>query len=227
MLDELTEGKLLLIDKPLEWTSFDVVNKVRWNIRDTFKLKKFKVGHAGTLDPKATGLLLLCTGKATKKIIGYQGLDKTYTGTFKLGATTASYDTEKEENETFEIGHITEEMIHDATHNFLGETDQIPPIFSAIKKDGKKLYKLARRGVEVEIEPRKVHIKKFKITNIALPFIQFEVKCSKGTYIRSLAHDFGKALNSGAYLTELRRTAIGDYKIENADNNCLEKTFYL
>lgn len=208
-------GETLLVDKPLHWTSFDVVNKLRYNI--TKKVgQKLKVGHAGTLDPLATGLLIICTGKLTKQIDLFQAQEKEYTGTFKLGETTPSYDAETEVNLTLPTEHITKEAIQQATQSFLGNILQVPPIFSAIKVEGKTLYKQARKGVEIEIAPRPVEIKLFEITQIEMPFVSFRVVCSKGTYIRSLAHDFGKALASGAYLTTLRRTRSGDFKIEDA-----------
>lgn len=225
-LEELTEGKIFIIDKPLDWTSFDVVNKIRWNIRKTFGLKKFKVGHAGTLDPKATGVLVICVGKFTKRIQTFQNESKAYTGTFKLGVTTESYDTEKEETEFFETSHITEENIEKITEQFKGKLIQYPPIHSAIKVNGRKLYEMARKGEEVKPKPREVFIEEFKITKIHMPFIDFEVKCSKGTYIRSLANDFGKALNSGAYLFGLRRIESGDFIIEQADNSPLDIGFF-
>lgn len=224
--EEIQQGKVFLIDKPLDWTSFDVVNKIRWNIRKSYNLKKIKVGHAGTLDPKATGLLIICTGKFTKKIDEIQAKSKVYTGTFKLGVTTPTYDTESEENAQFPTIHITEELIQEITKQFIGDIEQLPPAHSAVKVDGKRLYELARAGKEVELKPRRISIYDFKITKIKMPFVEFEVHCGKGTYIRSLAHDFGKALNSGAYLTELRRTKIGDFSVENADNSPLEKAFF-
>lgn len=213
---EYLDGKVLLIDKPLQWTSFQAVNKIRWHIKKKFGLKKIKVGHAGTLDPLATGLLILCVGKETKNISTYQGQIKEYTGTFTLGATTPSYDLETEIDQTFPIDHITEELLNEITHQFLGEIDQKPPIFSAIKKDGKRLYELARKGQTTEISARKVTIFEFEMTKIDLPKVEFRVVCSKGTYIRSLAHDFGQALNSGAHLSVLRRTKIGDFSVSNA-----------
>jgi tRNA pseudouridine55 synthase len=215
-VEDYKNGHLLLIDKPLTWTSFQVVNKLRWQIRQRFDIKKIKVGHAGTLDPLATGLLILCTGKFTKKIETYQAQEKEYTGTITVGGTTPSYDLETEINETFPTGHISTELIHKTTTQFLGEIDQKPPIFSAIKKDGKRLYELARAGETTEINTRKITIFKFEITNIDLPNIDFRVVCSKGTYIRSLAYDFGKALNSGAHLSALRRTKIGDFSVDDA-----------
>lgn len=211
-------GQVLLIDKPLEWTSFQVVNKLRWHIRKRFDIKKIKVGHAGTLDPLATGLLIICTGKQTKSIETYQGQIKEYTGTITIGATTPSYDLETEINETFPVDHITTDQIHNTTQQFIGEIDQKPPIFSAIKKDGKRLYELARQGKTTEIKARKITISTFEITNIEGNNLDFRVVCSKGTYIRSLAHDFGIALNSGAHLTKLRRTKIGDFSVENAQS---------
>tara|TARA_B110000208_G_scaffold17742_1_gene21391 strand:- start:8396 stop:9088 length:693 start_codon:yes stop_codon:yes gene_type:complete len=209
-------GQVLLIDKPLEWTSFQAVNKIRWHIKQRFQIKKIKVGHAGTLDPLATGLLIICTGKQTKEIHIYQGQEKEYTGTFTIGATTPSYDLETEIDNTFPTEHITQKLIHETTQQFLGEIDQKPPIFSAIKKEGKRLYELARKGETTEIKSRKVTIDEFEITNINLPNIDFRVVCSKGTYIRSLAYDFGKALGSGGHLSALRRTKIGAFSVENA-----------
>ncbi len=213
---EFLDGQVLLIDKPLEWTSFQVVNKVRWLIKKQRGLKKIKVGHAGTLDPLATGLLILCTGKFTKKIEQYQAQEKEYTGTIYLGATTPSYDLETEIDQHFDISGITIEQIHQATQNFIGQIEQVPPLFSAIKKDGKRLYELARKGETTEIKSRTITISEFEITRIELPKIEFRVVCSKGTYIRSLAHDFGKALNNGAHLSALRRTRIGDHRVTDA-----------
>ena len=210
--EDFKNGQVLLIDKPLNWTSFQVVNKLRWHIRQKFGIKKIKVGHAGTLDPLATGLLIICTGKFTKKINEYQGQIKEYTGEFTLGTTTPSYDLETEVNETFPILHITKELIEHTAKQFVGEIDQIPPIFSALKKDGKRLYELARAGETTEIKSRKINIAEFEITKIDLPKVNFRVVCSKGTYIRSLAYDYGKSLNSGAHLSKLRRTKIGDFK---------------
>jgi tRNA pseudouridine55 synthase len=192
------------------------VNKLKYILKRKYDLpKKFKIGHAGTLDPLATGLLIVCTGKFTKKITEIQGQAKEYTGTFTVGATTPSYDLETEINETFPTEHITEALIRETTKQFVGEIDQKPPVFSAIKKDGIRLYEHARAGEEVEILSRKITIHEFEITRIALPEVNFRVKCSKGTYIRSLAYDFGMALNSGGYLSALRRTKIGDYSVEN------------
>ena len=210
------DGQVLLIDKPLHWTSFQAVNKLKWLLKSKFDLKKFKIGHAGTLDPLATGLLIVCTGKFTKRITEIQGQTKEYTGTFFVGATTPSIDLETEIDQTFSISHLNDEKIFEATKQFLGEIDQQPPIYSAIKKDGKRLYEHARAGETVEIAFRKTTIYEFEITRIALPEIDFRVQCSKGTYIRSLAFDFGKALDSGAHLTALRRTKIGEYDVDNA-----------
>lgn len=214
--EDFLEGQVVLIDKPLHWSSFQAVNKVKWSLKKHLGLKKIKVGHAGTLDPLASGLLIICTGKFTKRIAELQGMEKEYTGTFHLGATTPSYDLETEVNTTFPTSHIDEELIHKTVEQFLGEIDQKPPVFSAIKKDGKRLYEHARKGEEVEIAARKTTIHEFEITRIALPEVDFRVVCSKGTYIRSLAHDFGIAMQSGAHLTALRRTKIGAFDVDNA-----------
>ncbi|WP_439151098.1 tRNA pseudouridine(55) synthase TruB [Winogradskyella sp.] len=214
--EDYKNGQVLLIDKPLNWTSFQAVNKLRWSIRQAFNIKKIKVGHAGTLDPLATGLLVICTGKMTKQINTFQGQEKEYTGTFSLGSTTPSYDLETEIDKTYPTEHITNDLIREATKGFIGTIDQFPPIFSAIKKEGKRLYEFARAGEAVEIKSRKVEITEFEIIQIKDFNIRFRVVCSKGTYIRSLAHDFGIALNSGAHLSELRRTRIGEFKVENA-----------
>ncbi|MCX2718233.1 tRNA pseudouridine(55) synthase TruB [Lentiprolixibacter aurantiacus] len=211
--DEFLEGQVLLIDKPLEWSSFQAVNAVRWAISKRFKIKKIKVGHAGTLDPLATGLLLICTGKYTKKIAELQGLNKEYTGTITLGARTPSYDLETEISEEFPTSHIDEQLLLETAKSFVGTILQAPPVFSAVKKKGKRLYEYARQGKEVEVTAREVTIHEFEITRIEMPEIRFRVVCGKGTYIRSLAHDFGKALKSGAYLSELRRTKIGDFNV--------------
>lgn len=214
--EQFQEGQILLIDKPLTWSSFQAVNKIKYALIKNLDLpKKFKIGHAGTLDPLASGLLIICTGKFTKRIPELQGQIKEYTGTITLGATTPSYDLETETDQTFPIDHITEERINQARLQFIGIIDQFPPIFSALKKDGKRLYEHARAGEEVEIQSRKVEITEFEITRIALPEIDFRVVCSKGTYIRSLAFDFGKALDSGGHLTALRRTKIGDFSVDN------------
>lgn len=215
--DNYLNGQVLLIDKPLNWTSFQAVNKLKYALINKVGLpKKFKIGHAGTLDPLATGLLLVCTGKYTKKISELQGQAKEYTGTFFIGATTPSYDLETEVDATFDISHINEKLVLETVKQFLGEIDQKPPIYSAIKKDGVRLYEHARAGKEVEILFRKTTIHEFEITRINLPEIDFRVTCSKGTYIRSLAFDFGKAMNSGSHLTALRRTKIGDFNVEYA-----------
>lgn len=215
-LEEFKNGKVLLIDKPLEWTSFQAVNKLRWHIKKRFNIKKIKVGHAGTLDPLATGLLIICTGKQTKNIETYQGQIKEYTGTITFGATTPSYDLETEIDQEYPTAHLTEAMLHEATQQFLGVIAQKPPIFSAIKKDGKRLYELARAGKTTEIKARSIEIQTFELTSINLPEVNFRVVCSKGTYIRSLAHDFGQALQSGAHLSALRRTKIGDFSVDDA-----------
>lgn len=215
-VQDYLDGELLLIDKPLEWTSFQVVNKLRWHLRQTFNLKKIKVGHAGTLDPLATGLLIICTGKMTKQIATFQAQTKTYTGSIELGSTTPSYDLETAKNKHFPIAHITPDLIHKTTEKFMGEIEQFPPVFSALKKGGKRLYEFARAGEEVKIDSRKVHIQEFKILAIKDTQLSFSVRCSKGTYIRSLAHDFGKALESGAHLTALRRSKIGAFSVDNA-----------
>lgn len=214
--EDYLSGEVLLIDKPLHWTSFQVVNKLRWEIRRAFNIKKIKVGHAGTLDPLATGLLVLCTGKMTKQIDTFQAQIKEYTGTFVLGSTTPSFDLETEIDQNYPTEHITEALIKTTTSQFIGDIEQVPPVFSAIKKDGKRLYEFARAGEAVEIKSRNVYISEFEITNIDGLNIDFRVVCSKGTYIRSLANDFGNALNSGAHLSALRRTKIGDFNVDNA-----------
>ncbi|TFG73890.1 MAG: tRNA pseudouridine(55) synthase TruB [Flavobacteriales bacterium] len=214
--DDFLEGQVLLIDKPLGWTSFQAVNKIKWAIRKKFSLKKIKIGHAGTLDPLATGLLLICTGKFTKGIERLQGEEKEYTGTITLGTTTPSYDLETPVDATYPINHITTALIQATALSFIGEIEQRPPVYSALKKDGKRLYEYARKGQEVTIKKRKITITAFDITQIAIPEIKFRVSCSKGTYIRSLAHDFGIALQSGGHLSALRRTKIGDYNVNKA-----------
>lgn len=212
------EGSTLLINKPLNWTSFDVVKKVRNILKNHYQIKKIKVGHAGTLDPLADGLLILCTGKWTKKIEEFQNQEKEYTGTFVLGATTPSYDLETEINQTFNLSSLTEEQIRSNRNLFIGDIEQAPPIFSALKKDGVRLYEYARKGVEIEVKKRNVNISTFEISRIELPEIDFKIRCSKGTYIRSIAHDFGKSLDNGAYLSKLRRTKIGKFNLEDAVN---------
>jgi len=211
-LQHFLDGQVLLFDKPLRWTSFDIVKKVR------ILTKVSKVGHAGTLDPLATGLLIICTGKFTKKINEYMGMEKEYTGTFTLGSTTPTYDLEKEPENFKDTAHLTEAMIHAATAQFTGDILQMPPQHSAIKKDGKRLYESARLGIEVKVDPRPVTIKEFIITKIEMPVVHFKVVCSTGTYIRSLANDFGAALGVGGYMSSLCRTRIGNFKVEDAYN---------
>lgn len=209
------EGEVLLVDKPLHWTSFDVVNKLRYSISRKAG-KRMKVGHAGTLDPLATGLLIICAGKMTKRIDEFTGMDKEYTGTFMLGATTPTYDSETQPDELFPTSHITEDQLNAVKEKFIGPLQQIPPVYSAIKVDGKVAYNQARKGKEIELKPRSVCIHEFELTRIELPEIDFKVTCSKGTYIRSLAFDYGKALESGAYLKALTRTRIGNFKLADA-----------
>ena len=211
---DLENGKIILIDKPLDWTSFDVVNKIKFAIKK--KYGNIKIGHAGTLDPKATGLLILCTGKKTKEIESIQNADKVYTGTFFLGATTECYDAERPVNQTFDLSGITHAMLIQNANSFLGTQEQYPPAHSAVKINGKRAYELARAGKEVNIKSKIITLKKFDLTKIELPTIDFYVECTKGTYIRSLAHDFGKKLQNGAYLYALRRTKIGNYTIDDA-----------
>ncbi|MFN8308444.1 MAG: tRNA pseudouridine(55) synthase TruB [Chitinophagales bacterium] len=211
---DFAAGEVLLVNKPLGWTSFDVVNKIRFALKPAYG--KLKVGHAGTLDPLATGLLLICTGKKTREAESLQAQQKEYTGTMILGATTPTYDSEMEPDAHFEIGHITEPMILKTASSFLGETEQMPPQFSALKVDGKVAYEQARKGKEIALKPRPITIEKFEITKVEWPQVEFRVVCSKGTYIRSLAFDFGRKLNSGAYLGALCRTASGNYRLEDA-----------
>lgn len=212
----IKEGELILIDKELNWTSFDVVNKIRYAIKKKFDIKKIKVGHAGTLDPLATGLLIICCGKMTKSINNFSAMNKTYSGKITIGSTTPSYDLETKPNVHYPIDHINEKLILKTAKKFVGKIFQTPPMFSAIKKDGVRLYNLARQGKEIKIDKREVLIDSFEITSFNLPEISFNVTCSKGTYIRSLAHDFGKKLNSGAHLSELRRIKIGDYSVKDS-----------
>lgn len=207
---DFANGEILLVDKDLDWSSFQAVKKIKY----LFKIKK--IGHGGTLDPLATGLLVMGTGKKTKELEGIIGSEKVYTGTITLGNSTPSYDLETEFDETFETSHITEELIHQTAKKFIGEQLQYPPIFSAVKVDGKRAYKAARAGEEIKINPRTVNIFSFEITNIDMPNLDFEVHVSKGTYIRSLAHDFGKAMNSGSHLSKLRRTKVGNFSVEDA-----------
>ena len=223
---DFLDGQIILLDKPLDWTSFQAVNKLKYKLKNEFNLpKKFKIGHAGTLDPRATGLLIVCTGKFTKKIQEIQDAPKEYLTEVKIGVQTESYDTEKPEILQQDYSHISEEFILETLQKFVGEIDQKPPVFSAIKIDGNRAYDLARKGQEVEMKSRKTTIHYLNNIEIELPFVRFTVGCSKGTYIRSLAHDIGKALGVGAYLTNLRRTKIGDYSVENASAEILENEF--
>ncbi|MGM0478191.1 MAG: tRNA pseudouridine(55) synthase TruB [Bacteroidota bacterium] len=210
------QGEVILVDKPLHWTSFDVVNKLRWKLKKKYGIKRFKVGHAGTLDPLATGLLLICTGKKTKVSQQLTGEDKTYTGTILLGKTTPSYDLETEFDTESATDALTEEQIRAAAEQFKGVQQQTPPIFSAKKVKGKRAYTSAREGKKVVLEPNNIHIHSFEINTERFPEIDFKVKCSKGTYLRSLAHDFGQYLGVGGTLVALRRTASGDFRIEDA-----------
>ena len=214
--DDIRDGKMLLVDKPLTWTSFDVVKYIRKLLVSKFKIKRIKVGHAGTLDPLATGLLIICIGKQTKQISVYQNLGKTYTGKFKLGETTPSYDAETEVNQTFNYNHIREIDIVNLSQKFTGKLMQKPPIFSALKKNGKRMYEYARENKKIEIQEREINIYEFEIIKFTDPYIEFKITCSKGTYIRSIANDFGKKLNSGSYLSELRRINIGEFSVLNA-----------
>ena len=209
-------GEMNLIDKELNWTSFDVISKLRNSIKKKLNIKKIKVGHAGTLDPLATGLLIICTGKMTKRINEFSGLNKTYVGKMTIGSTTPSYDLETKPNVYYPTEHINKNLIIETAKKFVGKIDQKPPVFSAIKKDGVRLYKLARKGLKVEVEKREIIIHDFLISSINFPEVEFSLTCSKGTYIRSLAHDFGKELGSGAHLSELRRSSIGDYSVDNS-----------
>lgn len=224
-LSQIQDGQVFLVDKPLDWTSFQAVNKIKFKLKKEFNLKKIKVGHAGTLDPKATGLLIVCTGKATKKIQEIQDAPKEYWAEIKIGVQTESYDTEKPEILAQDYSQITEKYIWETLGKFIGEINQKPPVFSALKIEGKRAYNLAREGVEIEMKSRKTTIHYIKNIEINLPFINFIVGCSKGTYIRSLAHDIGQSLGVGAYLTQLKRTKIGDYSIENASNHFLDNEF--
>ncbi len=224
--ENFLEGQVILLDKPLDWTSFQAVNKLKYKLKREFNLpKKFKIGHAGTLDPRATGLLIVCTGKFTKKIPEIQDAPKEYFTEIKIGVQTESYDTEKPEILHQDFSHITEEKIHETLQKFLGEIDQKPPIFSAIKIDGNRAYDLARKGEDIEMKSRKTTILYIESIEMDLPFVRFTVGCSKGTYIRSLAHDIGQELGVGAYLTNLRRTRIGEYSVENAQSEFLENDF--
>jgi len=213
---DFQRGEMILIDKELNWTSFDVVSKLRNSIKKKLNIKKIKVGHAGTLDPLATGLLIICTGKMTKRINEFAGLNKTYIGKITIGSTTPSYDLETKPNVYYPTEHINKNLIIETAKKFVGKIDQKPPVFSAVKKDGVRLYKLARKGLKVEVEKREIIIHDFLISSINFPEVEFSLTCSKGTYIRSLAHDFGKELGSGAHLSELRRSSIGDYSVDNS-----------
>lgn len=214
--EELFEGTVLLIDKPLNWTSFDAVSKIKSLLKHKCGIKKIKIGHAGTLDPLATGLLIICIGKETKSIEKYQAFEKEYSGSFFLGATTPSFDLETKVDKTFPIEHISQELIIKAAESFVGEQDQMPPIFSAKKVDGKRAYDLARKGKVPQVKPKKVQIHQFTIVDVSLPEVTFNIVCSKGTYIRSIASDFGEKLNSGAYLKSLRRERIGEFNVKDA-----------
>lgn len=210
------QGGFILLNKPYTWTSFQATKKVQYILKRHFGLKKIKIGHAGTLDPLATGLLVLCVGKYTKRIEEFQAQEKEYTGTIHLGATTPSYDLETEIDNTYPVEHINENLIYETAKSFIGEQSQIPPIFSALKINGVRAYTKAREGKEVEIKERTIHIYDFEITDIRFPEVDFRIRCSKGTYIRSIARDFGAKLNSGAYLSALCRTKIGDFKLSEA-----------
>ena len=214
--NSIEEGEVFLIDKPLNYTSFQVVKKLRNILKNKFNLNKLKVGHAGTLDPLATGLLIICTGRMTKQIPDFQNLYKEYVGTMSIGSTTPSYDLETKIDKTFSTDHINENLLNKIKDNFIGTIDQVPPIFSAVKKNGKRLYEYAREGKKIDIESKKITINKFDLKRICIPQIDFEVNCSKGTYIRSLINDFGKELNSGAHLISLRRTKIGSFSINSS-----------
>jgi tRNA pseudouridine55 synthase len=216
MFENAEEGEVILIDKPYEWTSFDVVNKIRTHFKYRRGIKKIKIGHAGTLDPLATGLLILCTGKFTKKIDEYQALEKEYTGTLFLGATTPSSDMETEADTFFPVAHISPKDIFNVAATFIGKSMQIPPSFSAKKIKGERAYEIARRGDFVEIPAKEINITEFEITRIEIPYVDFRIVCSKGTYIRAIASDLGIKLKSGAYLSALRRTRIGLFKVEDA-----------
>jgi tRNA pseudouridine55 synthase len=226
METRLQEGEVFLVNKPYKWTSFDVVNNLRAFLKNNCNIPKIKMGHAGTLDPLATGLLIICTGKFTKKIDDFQGLEKEYTGTFRLGATTPCFDLEKEIDQLYPWEHITNEMIQAAVQELSGTYDQMPPVFSAKKVNGRRAYKYARKNKEVELQPRTITISAFETTRIEMPDIDFRVICSKGTYIRALARDLGTKLDSGAHLTALCRTRIGPYHLRDAfDVESLKKSW--
>jgi len=211
----ILEGEVFYVDKPLHWTSFNMINKLRWKMQKTLKIKKIKVGHAGTLDPLATGVMIVCTGKATKLIESYQYQTKEYIATLQLGATTPCFDLEKPIDATFPTDHITRKLIDKVIPHFTGEIWQVPPVYSAVKVDGKRAYDYAREGQEVELKPKLLVIDEIEVLDFSLPVLKIRVVCSKGTYIRALARDIGIALNSGAYLLDLQRTRIGDIKLEN------------
>ncbi len=215
-LNYFEEGRILIFDKPAHWTSFDLVNKIRIMIRAAFGLRKIKVGHAGTLDPLATGLMIICTGPSTRRIEEFMGFEKEYTATIELGATTPSFDLETEIDDHFPVNHITEEMVTEMLKKFTGEQLQVPPLFSAKFIDGKRAYKFARKGQDIELEPVKVNIREIELLSFSQSRISIRMVCGKGTYIRAFARDLGKSLNSGAYISELRRTATGPYRIEEA-----------
>ncbi len=215
---DFQKGEILVFDKPLDWTSFDLVHKVRYVICKHLKIRKLKVGHAGTLDPKATGILVLCTGKATSKIESLQSDEKEYVATLKFGATTPSYDLESEEDRQFDTSFLTKDLLVEALKQFIGTISQIPPEYSAIKIDGKRAYEYARKGIAVEIKPKILEVKEIEVLSFSLPEVKLRIVCGKGTYIRALARDIGEALNNGAYLTGLRRTRVGDYNLNHAIN---------
>ena len=215
---DIENGSIILVNKPYTWTSFQVVNKLKYHIKHKYGVKKFKIGHAGTLDPLATGLLIICIGKFTKRIEEFQAKEKEYTGVFRLGATTPCFDLEKPIDNEYPYIHITDDDILRVANSFIGEIDQTPPLFSAVKVEGKRAYELARENQEVELKSKKIIISEFEVKNINLPDVEFRIVCSKGTYIRSIARDFGLALNSGAHLIELERTRIGEFRIEDALN---------
>lgn len=215
---DIENGSIILVNKPYTWTSFQVVNKLKYHIKHKYGVKKFKIGHAGTLDPLATGLLIICIGKFTKRIEEFQAKEKEYTGVFRLGATTPCFDLEKPIDNEYPYIQITDDDILRVANSFIGEIDQTPPLFSAVKVEGKRAYELARENQEVELKSKKIIISEFEVKNINLPDVQFRIVCSKGTYIRSIARDFGLALNSGAHLIELERTRIGEFKLEDALN---------
>lgn len=215
---DIENGSIILVNKPYTWTSFQVVNKLKYHIKHKYGVKKFKIGHAGTLDPLATGLLIICIGKFTKRIEEFQAKEKEYTGVFRLGATTPCFDLEKPIDNEYPYLHITNDDILRVANSFIGEIDQTPPLFSAVKVEGKRAYELARKNKEVELKSKKIVISEFEVKNINLPDVEFRIVCSKGTYIRSIVRDFGLALNSGAHLIELERTRIGEFKLEDALN---------